>query len=91
MTVSVVSPRRYYLLKRRTSEQMADGLEGYWRHKQEAILGSPLPTTFPLKKRLSDVGYTTVEDLTGADENELRSRGLSASDARAVLTALSTL
>lgn len=87
--------RRYYLLKRRHFG--ADGvdfepsLSGAYRFKQEAEPGTDLPAGFVLKAELAVLGYTTVEDLDGADEPELITAGLSRMQARAVLQDLSAL
>lgn len=90
MSPSINSTRRFYLLKRFASEGSGDEIEQVWRAKQEAIPGSPLPSSFPLRERLSSVGYSTFEDLTGADTRELRRRGFARDEAEAVIAALPT-
>ncbi len=86
------SPRRYYLLHRRDallSNQL--GLAGVWRANQEAQPGTPLPQAFPRLEQLAAAGYTTKEDLDGADVVELRDAGLSPRDATTVLAAMAKL
>jgi hypothetical protein len=79
-------PRRYYLLKAYASRLAKDGLEQVWRAKQEALPGTPLATETPSRARLVAAGYTTIEDLTGADVAELqRNAGLSHREALWVL------
>lgn len=85
-------PRRYYLLKRLVAEDFCDEtFVEVWRAKQEAEPGTALPSDFPVLSKLSAKGYTTREDLDGADEAELASAGLKTNEARAVLAALVTL
>lgn len=63
-----------------------------WRAKQEAQPGTPLPITFPFLLDLANGGYTTREDLTGADLYELvQIARLHRSDAQIVLTAFAAL
>lgn len=86
------SPRRYYLLKRIAAKAEDDGLEGVWRHKQEQESGTALPANFPLRATLVAAGYSTEEDLDGADAAELtKNTGLSTHQANAVLTAAADL
>lgn len=47
-------------------------LEAVWKYKQEAQPGTALPATFPFLADLALSGYTTREDLNGADEYELK-------------------
>jgi len=65
------SPRRWYLRKRQNARELCDGFEGFWRSQQEAQPGTALPDNFPLLSVLTAGGYTTVEDLRGADADEL--------------------
>ena len=89
---SITSPRRFYLLKRQDAAELCDkGLELVWRAKQEAEPGTPLAADFPLLARLTADGYTTSEDLNGADECELIERGFSAREAQSILTAYAAL
>ncbi len=85
--------RRYYLRKRlwELRNRPGEGQDGVWRSKQEEEPGVALPATFPFLSTLAPCGYTTVEDVDGADVPELRELGLSRLEAEAVLTALAPL
>lgn len=50
-----------------------------------------LPATFPALSKLTAAGYTTKEDLDGADDTELVEAGLNHSEARAAIAALAQL
>jgi hypothetical protein len=81
--------RRYYLHKRLEARLYSfDDSEAFWRAKQEAEPGTPLAATLPHRSALADVGYSTVEDLDGADEAELVRAGLNQSQAKAIINAL---
>ena len=83
------SPRRFFLHKRIQARLFEEGdLEPVWQARQEAEPGTVLASTFPHKSRLAELGYTTTEDLDGADEAELRRAGLTASQAKDVIGAL---
>lgn len=86
-------PRRYYLRQRQ--QALADGdiaAAGVWRWKQERQPGVALPGTFYLLTRLAECGYTTIEDLDGADACELEDVVcLSDRDAARVLEELAEL
>jgi hypothetical protein len=87
-----VTPRRYCLSKRRAASLSGrDAAAAAWQAKQEAEPGTPLPSTFPFRTRLAELGYVAREDLDGADEQELNRAGLGLRQARAVLTAWSAL
>lgn len=85
--------RRYCQRMRLNARFMLDGeLEGVWRSKQESQPGTLLPAAFPYLSQLADSGYTTREDLAGADRLELTTlAGLSPRDADDVLQAYSLL
>lgn len=84
------SVRRYYLRKRlRAREVGDDALESTWQAKQEAEPGSSLASTFPHVEALEALGYTTTEDLDGADVDELACAGLKRRQAEDVIGALS--
>lgn len=87
----VKRPRRFYLHKRLQARDECDDSERVWQAKQEAEPGVVLPAGFPLKTELAAAGYTTVEDLDGADEGELVKINLTSRQARAVLAALEPL
>lgn len=72
---------------------MSNGqLEAVWKYKQEAQPGNALPATFPFLTELAAGGYTTREDLDGADEYELKAIAkLDSLSAQAVLSAYAHL
>lgn len=85
--------RRYCLMKRLYWFDLGDyALAGVWRARQEEQPGTDLPATFPFLIKLTPRGYTTREDLYGADVYELeRTIPMSRSDARIVLSAFDDL
>jgi hypothetical protein len=86
------SVRRFYLAKRHAAAEIEDhALEAVWRGKQEAEAGTDLPASFPFLTELEALGYTTEEDLDGADACELTDLGLGAFEAEAVLAAFAEL
>lgn len=87
----VKRPRRFYLHKRLQARDECDDSERVWQAKQEAEPGTALPADFPLNSELAASGYTTVEDIDGADEDELVKINLTSRQARAVLAALKPL
>lgn len=94
MTAYFRSVRRYYLLKRLEALRSTDtfDLAQTWQAKQEAVAGSALPSDFPHLSSLQSVGYSTQEDLTGADADELVDNvGLNTAQASVVLAALEEL
>ncbi len=81
--------RRYYLQKRRKARELVDtALEVVWHAKQEEESGTALGSTFPHRSALAALGYTTTEDLEGADEAELFIAGLTRHQAQDVIGAL---
>ena len=89
----VKTARRYFLLQAQAEERQADpDFGGVWRSKQQQVEGTALPSTFPHRARLVAAGYSTVEDLDGAEAPELvRQVRLSLREAQAVLLALASL
>ena len=84
------SPRRYYLHKRIAARQgLTEDLETVWQAKQEAEAGTALAATFPHRAALVAVGYSTAEDLDGADVEELRRAGFTIRQAQEIIGALS--
>lgn len=68
-------PRRYYLGQRSNALEAGETvLASFWRGKQEAQPGTPLAADFPFRAQLVEAGYTTLEDIDGADTLELRRR-----------------
>jgi hypothetical protein len=85
----VKRPRRYYLHKRLEARNCSqDDMDLIWRAKQEAEPGTLLGSDFPNKTLLEEIGYTTTEDLDGADEAELVRAGLTQQQAKTVVAAL---
>jgi hypothetical protein len=82
--------RRYYLLKRLYAVQN-DLEENVWVALQEAVAGTTLPATFPHRTALAGHGYSTVDDLDGADSDELVKIGFSSIHAKAIITAFANL
>lgn len=67
-------------------------MELVWKAKQEAEPGAALPDDFAARAKLVEVGYSTKEDLDGADVDELVEYVcLSQQDAEAVLAAFAKL
>lgn len=67
-------------------------LRDVWHAKQVAEPGTDLPADFPAKLELEAAGYTTVEDVDGADVEELEDyAALSSANANAVLAAIAAL
>ncbi len=84
-------PRRYYLSKRLLA-RLREEEESVWIFKQTNEPGVALPSTFPFLTELNAAGYLAVEDLDGADTNELITYvPLSNDGAAVVLAALAPL
>jgi len=87
------SHRRFYLWKRLSANaQGLYAMGAVWRAKQDDEPGVALPDTFPSRSRLLSIGYSTKEDLVGADVDELVEYvGISQREAEAVLAAFAKL
>lgn len=84
----LLSPRRYYLAKRHAAADLGDtALEVVWQAKQEAEPGTALADDFPYLTRLQAAGYTTEEDLAGADADELQEQDFTSREAAAIVAA----
>jgi hypothetical protein len=85
--------RRYYLLERHAADAVGDyTLAAVWHSKQESEPGTSLPADFPSRAALVAQGYSTVEDVHGADEAELsRTVALNARQASTVIAAVEAL
>lgn len=84
-----MTPRRFYLLKGHTAAKLGEpGLASAWWGKQQAMPGTALPATFPHRAALAALNYVALEDLDGADIEELQQVGLSRGQAAAVIAAL---
>lgn len=87
--MSIGSARRYYLGKRLGAARGGDpALGGAWRALQEAEPGTSLSGSFPARSKLVAAGYSTVEDIDGADVSELQAAGLTRAEATAALAAI---
>lgn len=65
------------------------GVSAVLIHMHDAQPGTPLPSTFPARAKLVAAHYTCLEDLAGADLDELvYGAGLSSYEASIVLGAL---
>jgi hypothetical protein len=70
------------------SRQEADRAS-VWHGLQEAEPGTPLPAEFPHRATLAAAGYTAMEDLDGADVDELVDLvGLRRAEATSVIAAM---
>lgn len=85
------TPRRFYLHKRLEARIEFSSLEPVWQAKQEAEPGTALPADFPHLTELTALGYTTHEDLDGADESELERAGLTLRQSKIVIAAFAAL
>jgi hypothetical protein len=85
---TLLSVRRYYLAKRHAAAELGDtALETVWQGKQEAEAGTALADDFPYLSRLAAAGYTTREDLAGADADELEEQDFTSREAAAIVAA----
>lgn len=86
----VKTHRRYCLLKAHAaSDEDATELAKTWLSKQAAIAGTALADDFPTKSQLEAAHYSTVEDIDGADEDELVIRvGITRAQAAAAIAAI---
>jgi hypothetical protein len=83
-----LSPRRYYLLKWRGLEDVCEHeLALLFMAKQAEIAGTALPSDFPGRAALSAAGYTALEDVRGAEVEELVSAGLDEQTAERAIAA----
>jgi hypothetical protein len=85
--------RRLYLKNRKLTAQAGEfAISSLWQYRQEEQAGTPLPDGFPLKTELAAAGYSTREDLEGADADELVEwAAVSSLDAKAILAAYAAL
>ena len=83
-------PRRYYLLKSKSPEyDKYSVLPLVWRAKHGETAGTDLPVGFPGRDQLILAGYSTIEDVDGAEPAELMQyAGLSTSTAIAAVAAI---
>lgn len=85
--------RRYCLMKRFVANRAREYANAQlWQNKQEAEEGTDLPSDFPHRSALEAAGYTTKEDIIGADDVELNDvAGLTLSAAAGVIAAAEAL
>ncbi len=85
---TVSSSRRYYLLKRLAARSNSDrALDAAWHGMQKGVPGTALPLNFPARAELVAAGYSAIEDVFGADVDELLDAGLTRSEATAAIAA----
>jgi hypothetical protein len=89
----VNSARRFYLLSAQWLEGDIDqeSLKQVWWGKQEGQPGTPFPADFPFQADLVAIHYKALEDLNGADQEELINQGLPYFKAKAVLEAFAEI
>lgn len=87
------SYRRYCLMKRFVASRAGETANAQlWQNKQEEQPGTALPDTFPYRSDLVAAGYTTKEDIIGADDVELNDvAGLTLRAAASVIAAAEAL
>jgi hypothetical protein len=84
----VQTHRRYVFLKYHQARNTGQGDPSAWDTKRRALAGTALPANFPAAATLAGAGYLVLEEVTGADLEELTNAGLSSAQAAAVLAAL---
>jgi len=80
--------RRYCFLKYHQAINTGSGDPSSWDTKRRAIAGTALPDDFPALRTRAGAGYLVLEEVTGADLEELTNAGLDSAQAAAVLAAL---
>ncbi len=90
---AVTTPRRYHLLKSRALDAFEEqGLAAAFRNRQYRGCGVRLPDNFPELAKLALARYVTVEDLDGANADEIAAAtGLNLKTAERVVHALDHL
>lgn len=88
--MSVETTRRYYWLKRLHARQH-DLEEDAWIAKQTGEPGTAFASTFPYLSRLNDLGYLAIEDLDGAEDEELACLGFDTGEIQEIQAALAAL
>jgi hypothetical protein len=87
--VQVKNYRRMLLLELHSAKATLEyGLVGALRGRRAVLSGTPLADSFPQYAALHAADYLCVEDLDGADADELVAHGLPRTQAQAVMTAL---
>jgi hypothetical protein len=80
--------RRVLTLQSQGADERESELGGVYRQIRDDVAGTPLPDSMPHRAEVLAAGYSAVEDLQDATEDELARRGLSRRQARAVIAAL---
>ena len=84
----VATHRRYAFLRYAYFYRINDNMYLAWDGKRRLEPGTAIPTTFPARAALTAAGYLVLEEIEGADTDELTRAGLSTSQAAAVLAAM---
>lgn len=87
----VLNHRRYCFLKYRHYQELEDDLEYLWDGKRKTIPGTDISDAFPGAIELRAAGYDVLEEVQGADADELAEIGLSTQTIQAVFAALESL
>lgn len=87
----VLNHRRYCFLKYRHYHELDDDLEYLWDGKRKTIPGTDISDVFPGAIELRAAGYEAIEEVQGADEDELTEVGLSNQTIQAVFAAIATI
>jgi len=88
----VASARRWYwLLEQRRARERRPDAAGVFRARRLAQPGARLPRVLPGRAQLLRAGVLALEEVLGADPNELRSYGLAPRTAEALITTLERL
>lgn len=82
------SRRRYLYLEYKRAFARSDEMESVWNGKRKACEGTTIPDAFPCRAQLLAAGYLALEEIRGADTNELSRAGLSSAQAAAVIAAI---
>lgn len=85
--MGVSTPRRYYFLKalELSRYDTDEALYRVYLGKKRSEPGTAIPPHFPARAALVSAGYEALEEIDGADEDELIFCGLSHSQATAVI------
>lgn len=83
--------RRYAFLKMRAAVGNGSPVSVAWDGIRKGEPGTELPQNLPARGALIAAGYLVVEEIDGADEDELTGAGLSSHQAAAVIAAVESL
>lgn len=88
MTTAIIHPRRYFLRKyqKRVRDDTELGIASLYLAKQGLLEGQTYPDYIPYQEKLAAAHYTTLDDIVGADADELvEEAGLTRKEANAVI------